>query len=79
MVRAFVKLRRVLLDHQELAHKLAELEHKVEGHDDAIRSLVAALRQLMAPPAEPKRGRIGFQSPGGVAEEKARRTQGAKK
>ncbi len=59
----FVKLRQVLLDNKELAHKLAELEQRVEGHDDTIRSLVVALRQLMAPPAEPPRGRIGFQAP----------------
>ncbi len=65
VVRAFVKLREVLLGHKELAHKLAELERKVEGHDDAIRSLVVALRQLMAPTPAPPRGRIGFQVPGG--------------
>jgi hypothetical protein len=63
VVRVFVKLRRVLLDHHELALKLAELERKVEGHDDTIRSLVAAVRELMIPPPEPKRGRIGFWSP----------------
>jgi hypothetical protein len=64
VVRVFVKLRQVLLDHRELALKLAELEQKVEGHDDVIRGLVAAVRELMAPPAEPKRGRIGFRAPG---------------
>jgi len=60
VVRAFVKLRQVLAGHKELAQKLVELERKVGDHDDAIRSLVAAIRQLMAPPAETKRGRIGF-------------------
>ena len=39
-VRAFVKLRQVLLDNKDLAYKLAEVERKVEGHDDTIRSLV---------------------------------------
>jgi hypothetical protein len=60
VVRAFVKLREVLAAHQELAHKLAELERKLDTHDGAIRSLVLAIRQLMAPPPEPKKGRIGF-------------------
>jgi hypothetical protein len=59
VVRAFVKLREVVAAHKELAQKLAELERKVGSHDQAIRSLVEAIRQLMAPPAEPKR-RIGF-------------------
>jgi hypothetical protein len=42
-----------------LAQKLAELERKVQSHDEHIRSLFEAIRQLMAPP-EPKRRRIGF-------------------
>ncbi len=46
VVRAFVKLRRVVAGHKELAAKLAELERRVGGHDDAIRQLVAALREL---------------------------------
>jgi hypothetical protein len=60
VVRAFVKLRQMVATHKELAQKLGELERKVGGHDDAIRSLVAAIRQLMTPPPEPKRGKIGF-------------------
>jgi hypothetical protein len=60
VVRTFVKLRALLTAHKELAHKLAELERKVAGHDESIRSLVAALRQLMeAPPPKPRRP-IGF-------------------
>lgn len=59
VVRTFVKLREVLSTHKELAHKLADLERKVGTHDEAIRTLLGAIRQLMAPPA-PKRGRIGF-------------------
>jgi hypothetical protein len=42
-----------------LAHKLAELESKIETHDEAIRSLVSAIRQLMAPPAAGQK-KIGF-------------------
>jgi hypothetical protein len=45
--------------HKELAHKLAELERKLQNHDQSIQSLVVAIRQLMAPP-EPKRRPIGF-------------------
>jgi ORF6N domain len=61
IVRAFVKLRQFALAHKDLAAKLGELERKVAGHDEAIRQLVTAIRQLMAPPPEPKPTRhIGF-------------------
>ncbi|MBM4341470.1 MAG: ORF6N domain-containing protein [Deltaproteobacteria bacterium] len=63
VVRAFVKLREMLATHKELAHKLVQLERKLQNHDESIRSLVVAIRQLMTPaepkPAPPKRG-IGF-------------------
>jgi hypothetical protein len=61
VVRAFVKLREMLSTHKELAHKLAELERKLQNHDESIRSLVVAIRQLMRPPdPEPPKRRIGF-------------------
>ena len=61
IMRAFVQLRRVLGSHVELARKLSELEIRIEGHDDAIRSLFEAIRQLMNPsiPEQPPR-EIGF-------------------
>jgi len=61
VVRAFVKLREMLSTHKELAHKLAALERKLQNHDESIRSLVVAIRQLMRPPEpEPPKKRIGF-------------------
>ncbi len=61
VVRAFVKLREMLATHKELAHKLAELERKLQNHDQSIQSLVVAIRQLMArPEPEPPKKRIGF-------------------
>jgi hypothetical protein len=60
VVRAFVRLRQILAGHKELARKLDELERKVASHDEAIRTLVAAIRQLAEPPAGPKRRQIGF-------------------
>ena len=60
VVRAFVRLREMLASNVVLAHKLAELERKLEGHDQAIHNLFEAIRQLLAP--QPKRRRqIGFQ------------------
>lgn len=59
VVRAFVQLRQMLATNRELAQKLAELEQRIGTHDEAIRSLMIAIRQLMQPP-EPKRREIGF-------------------
>jgi hypothetical protein len=59
IMRAFVSLRRMLAANDTLARKLAELEGRLEGHDQAIKSLFDAIRQLAAPPAKPRR-EIGF-------------------
>jgi hypothetical protein len=56
IMRAFVRLRRMLASHAELARKLAEME---KTYDAQFKVVFDALRQLMAPPA-PKRRRIGF-------------------
>jgi hypothetical protein len=62
VVRAFVKLREMLSAHKELAAKLAELEGKFDKHDEQIMCLIEAIRQLMAPPPDPKRKPIGYAS-----------------
>ena len=59
IMRAFVRLREMLLSHKDLARKLDALERKYESHDMHIRSLFEAIRQLMTPP-EPKKRKIGF-------------------
>lgn len=59
VVRAFVKLREKLSSHRRLALKLMKLERKLQNHDEHIRSLFDAIRELMRPP-EPPRRRIGF-------------------
>jgi hypothetical protein len=59
IMRAFVRLRETLSLHKELAHKLADLERKIENHDENIHSLFDAIRQLMTPPETPRR-EIGF-------------------
>lgn len=50
VVRAFVKLREMLGKHKALARKLAELEKRIEAHDEEITNLFEAIRQLMEPP-----------------------------
>jgi hypothetical protein len=59
VVRAFVRMSRMLASHRQLALKLAELESRVTVHDKNIQSLLAAIRSLITPPAPPRR-KIGF-------------------
>lgn len=73
VVRAFVKLRQLVLSHKELAGKLDQLERKFAGHDDTIRQLVAAIRQLMAPPDPPAKP-MGFHAIRDAAKESAKRS-----
>ena len=60
IMRAFVKLRQIISTHKELAHKLNELERKIERHDTEIQSIFEAIRQLMTPPPDKSKKRIGF-------------------
>ncbi|MGH7981892.1 MAG: hypothetical protein ACREFF_01955 [Candidatus Udaeobacter sp.] len=59
IMRAFVKLRRILDVNRELAQKFSELEQRVDKHDEDIAAILEAIRQLMAPPEKPRR-EIGF-------------------
>ena len=60
IMRAFVHLPDTLTASKELARKLAELERRIAGHDENIRTLFQAIRQLMAAPEKPPK-KIGFQ------------------
>jgi hypothetical protein len=59
VVRAFIHLREMLATHRELARKLAQLEKRIEGHDEEITAIFEAIRQLMEPPDKTSK-RIGF-------------------
>ncbi len=62
VVRAFVQMRQALVVNQHVVSKLAELEARLDNHDDEIQDLVEAIRELMAPlPANNRR--IGFEAP----------------
>jgi phage regulator Rha-like protein len=56
VVRAFVRLRQMLASNAELARKLDAMEKK---YDAQFKVVFDAIRQLMSPPARPKR-EIGF-------------------
>jgi len=60
IMRAFVKLREILLTHKDLADKLEELERKYAGHDEKIQLIFNAIKQLLEPPPAPPKTKLGF-------------------
>ncbi len=56
IMRTFVKLRRIMVTHKELARKLYALEKK---YDAQFKVVFDTIRELMSPPAQ-KRRNIGF-------------------
>lgn len=74
VVRAFVRLRELIVTHAELAKRLEELEQKTEAlslrHDTfahntrvQLQQVFEAIRELMEPPDMPKKRPIGFVTP----------------
>ncbi|OGW85830.1 MAG: hypothetical protein A2987_04840 [Omnitrophica bacterium RIFCSPLOWO2_01_FULL_45_10] len=67
IMRAFVRLREILLTHKDLAVKVEALELKYKNHDmrlseydKHITAIFEAIKKLMAPPTEKPRRMIGF-------------------
>jgi len=59
IMRAFVRLRRLLLSQEELSRKLLDLERR---YDRQFKVVFDAIRTIMSPEVPPKRRRIGFHS-----------------
>lgn len=57
IMRAFVRLREMIASNKDLARRLDELE---KTYDKQFKIVFDAIRELMTPPATPRR-RIGFQ------------------
>lgn len=57
IMRTFVRLRRILASHADLARKLNELESR---YDEQFRVVFDAIRELMEPPPPPPKRPIGF-------------------
>lgn len=62
IMRAFVRLRRLMATPGELVAQITKLAETVQLHDHQIKAIVDVLQKLMEPPPVPK-GRIGFQVP----------------
>jgi hypothetical protein len=63
IMRAFVRMRRLLATPGELVAQLQQLAESVQLHDEQIRAISEVLRQMLAPPPETPKRRIGFRPP----------------
>jgi hypothetical protein len=63
IMRAFVRLRRLLATPGELVEQISKLAESVQLHDGQIKTIAQVLRQMMEKPPEAPKGRIGFQIP----------------
>jgi DNA-binding transcriptional MerR regulator len=59
IMRAFVELRRVAMSYAAIEKRLEQIERRTGEHDEQLKQIFNALRQLMAPPPRPKQP-IGF-------------------
>lgn len=57
IMRTFVKLRSLILSHENLARKLADLENR---YDHQFKVVFDAIREIMLPKEPPKKRRLGF-------------------
>ena len=59
VIEIFVKMRELLSTHKDILLQMQKMEKKLTAHDDDIRLIFEALKQLLNPPQEPRK-RIGF-------------------
>lgn len=55
IMRAFVKLKELLMTHKDLATKIEALEKKYANHDEKIKLIFEAIRQLLEPLVKEKK------------------------
>lgn len=60
IMRAFVKLRELLAEHKELAHQVKEHGKILGEHGRHITAIYQLIDELMAPPEENPKKKIGF-------------------
>ena len=62
VIRSFVQLRALMVDHKTLRAKLAELDARVGAHDEQLAAIVEAIRELANPVESSNKRKIGYHS-----------------
>jgi len=63
IIRAFVKLRTMLTEHEALRHAIVGLESRVSKNERNIQIAINTLQKLIAPPSPSPKKKMGFAPP----------------
>ena len=60
IIRVFAKMKEMLLTHKDILLQLEKMEKNLSEHDEDIQLIFQYLKQLLTPPEQPPRHKIGF-------------------
>ncbi len=60
IIRVFTRMREMIMTHKDILLQLEKMEKKLTGHDEDITLIIKYLKQLLTPPEQPPRQKIGF-------------------
>jgi hypothetical protein len=60
IIRAFVRLREMVLNNEKLARKVKQLENRVSGHDEILLELIEEIKKIIDAPKPRKKKKVGF-------------------
>jgi len=60
IIRAFIRLREMVLTNEKLARKVDQLENRVSDHDEILMELIKEIRKLVDTPKPGNKKSIGF-------------------
>jgi len=60
IIRAFIRLREMVLTNAKLARKVDQLERRVSDHDELLLELIQEIKKLLDTPMSGKKRQIGF-------------------
>jgi hypothetical protein len=59
IMRAFTKLREMILSHKDLQKKIEAMKKRHDKHDEHFQIVFKAIKEMLNPPVE-KKGKIGY-------------------
>jgi len=60
VVRAFIKMRKIISSYKDILKKLNEFEKKIKEHDEKIEIVFKVIKEMLIPQEVKKKKRIGF-------------------
>ncbi len=60
IIRIFTRMREIIMTNKDILLQLEKIEQKLSKHDEDIKLVFKYLKQLLTPPEQPARQKIGF-------------------